>query len=206
MFVDIVNFTRLAEGLAPREVFAILNKIFSAFDDLVEHFGMEKIKTIGDAYMVAGGLNGPGDDDGSHSPALLDLALAMRDTLENNFELNDIRLKVRIGICTGPVVAGVVGKKKFIYDLWGDTVNIASRLTSANEPDTIQVDEATFLRLRDQFDFDGPLLLYLKGKGKTPVYRLDGRKMHASGEKTETREKQSFTPTGNTLRQHDFYK
>ncbi|MDR1276639.1 MAG: adenylate/guanylate cyclase domain-containing protein [Candidatus Accumulibacter sp.] len=176
MFVDIVNFTRLAGNLTPQEVFSMLNRIFSSFDDLAERYGMEKIKTIGDAYMVAGGLNSLRED---HTAALVDLAIAMRALLENNDKVNDMHLKVRIGIGTGPVVAGVVGKKKFIYDLWGDTVNIASRLTSESEPDMIQVDETTYEHLSDRFEFEGPQTHFLKGKGNTLVYRVIGRRPRA---------------------------
>lgn len=175
MFVDIVNFTRVAATLDPQAVFALLNRIFSSFDELAEKFGLEKIKTIGDAYMVAGGLTDPpGDRD--HSAALVDLALAMRDLLKRDFEVNALRLEVRIGIGTGAVVAGVVGKKKFIYDLWGDTVNIASRITGEGMPGMIQVDEATFLKLRARFDFEPAQTIHLKGKGRTLVYRVIGRK------------------------------
>ena len=173
MFVDIVNFTRIAEGLNPQQVFAMLNRVFSSFDELAERFGLEKIKTIGDAYMVAGGLNNNRDD---YSDALVDLALEMRDLLQRDFAIGDMHLEVRIGIGTGPVVAGVVGKKKFIYDLWGDTVNIASRITGEGVPGMIQVDETTFRRLRSRFDFHEPQTIYLKGKGNMIVYRVIGRK------------------------------
>ena len=173
MFVDIVNFTRVAEGLNPQQVFSMLNKIFSSFDELAEKFGMEKIKTIGDAYMVAGGLN---DQRSDYSDALVDMALEMRDLLQRDFQINQLRLEVRIGIGTGPVVAGVVGKKKFIYDLWGDTVNIASRITSEGVPGMIQVDETTYRRLQQRFDFHEPQTIYLKGKGNMVVYRAIGRK------------------------------
>ena len=173
MFVDIVNFTRIAEGLTPQQVFAMLNRVFSSFDELAERYGMEKIKTIGDAYMVAGGLN---DERSDYSAALVDLALEMRDLLQRDFHVNEMRLEVRIGIGTGPVVAGVVGKKKFIYDLWGDTVNIASRITSEGVPGMVQVDETTYRRLRERFDFLEPQTLYLKGKGDMVVYRVVGRK------------------------------
>ena len=173
MFVDIVNFTRIAEGLTPQQVFAMLNRVFSSFDELAEKYGMEKIKTIGDAYMVAGGLN---DERSDYSAALVDLALEMRDLLQRDFHVNEMRLEVRIGIGTGPVVAGVVGKKKFIYDLWGDTVNIASRITSEGVPGMVQVDETTYRRLRERFDFLEPQTLYLKGKGDMVVYRVVGRK------------------------------
>ncbi len=171
MFVDIVNFTRLAEGMTPQQVFAMLNRIFSSFDELAEQFGMEKIKTIGDAYMVAGGLN---SDEGNYTRAIAELALAMRDLLHNDHEVNSLRLEVRIGVGTGPVVAGVVGKKKFIYDLWGDTVNLASRITSEGVPGMVHVDETTYRRLSEFFSFDAPQIIHLKGKGNTPVYRLVG--------------------------------
>ncbi len=173
MFVDIVNFTRIAEGLNPQQVFSMLNRIFSSFDELAEKFGLEKIKTIGDAYMVAGGLN---DQRSDYSDALVDMALEMRDLLQRDFQVNQMRLEVRIGIGTGPVVAGVVGKKKFIYDLWGDTVNIASRITSEGVPGMVQVDEATHRRLEQRFDFHAPQTIYLKGKGNMVVYRAIGRK------------------------------
>jgi class 3 adenylate cyclase len=172
MFVDIVNFTRTAEGMTPQQVFAMLNRIFSSFDELAELYGLEKIKTIGDAYMVAGGLNGAPRD---FSAALVDMALAMRDLMQADLEVNPMRLEVRIGIGSGPVVAGVVGKKKFIYDLWGDTVNLASRITSEGTPGVVQVDEATYLRLRDRFVFSAPQAIQLKGKGRLPIYNAIGR-------------------------------
>ena len=171
MFVDIVSFTKLAEGLNPQQVFSMLNRIFSSFDELAEKYGLEKIKTIGDAYMVAGGLSNQRSD---YSDALVDMALEMRDLLRSDFQVNQMHLEVRIGIGTGPVVAGVVGKKKFIYDLWGDTVNIASRITSEGIPGMVQVDETTYRRLQQRFDFHEPQTLYLKGKGNTVVYRLIG--------------------------------
>ena len=173
MFVDIVNFTKIAEGLNPQQVFSMLNKVFSSFDELAEKYGLEKIKTIGDAYMVAGGLNNQRAD---YSDALVDMALEMRDLLHNDFQVNQLHLEVRIGIGTGPVVAGVVGKKKFIYDLWGDTVNIASRITSEGVPGMVQVDETTYRRLQKRFDFHEPQTIYLKGKGNMVVYRAIGRK------------------------------
>ncbi|MBI2306632.1 MAG: adenylate/guanylate cyclase domain-containing protein [Rhodocyclales bacterium] len=172
MFADIVNFTRVAEGLTPQQVFAMLNRIFSSFDELAEKYGLEKIKTIGDAYMVAGGLNsGPVE----YTEAIADMALAMRDLLHRDSNVNQMHLEVRIGIGTGPVVAGVVGKKKFIYDLWGDTVNIASRLTSEGVPGMIQVDETTYRRLQNRYDFHEPQTIYLKGKGNMVTYRLSRR-------------------------------
>lgn len=173
MFADIVNFTKVAEGLSPQQVFSMLNKIFSSFDELAEQYGLEKIKTIGDAYMVAGGLNQEKED---YSDAIADLALTMRDLLHRDFNVNQMHLEVRIGIGTGPVVAGVVGKKKFIYDLWGDTVNIASRITTEGVPDMIQVDETTYRRLRERYEFLPPQTLYFKGKGEMTVYRLVGRR------------------------------
>lgn len=172
MFADIVDFTRIAEGLSAQQVFALLNRIFSSFDELAEKHGLEKIKTIGDAYMVAGGLNNDRDD---HSAALVDMALEMVDLLQRDLTVNPLRLTVRVGIGSGPVVAGVVGKKKFIYDLWGDTVNLASRITSEGAPGRVQVDQATYRILADRFDFATPQTLHLKGKGNTIVYRVRGR-------------------------------
>ncbi|MDR2188857.1 MAG: adenylate/guanylate cyclase domain-containing protein [Azonexus sp.] len=171
MFADIVDFTRIAEGMTPEQVFAMLNRVFSAFDELAEQYGVEKIKTIGDAYMVAGGLN---HESGDYTRAVAELALAMHDVLRRDFADASLALDLRIGISTGPVVAGVVGRKKFIYDLWGDTVNLASRITSDGVAGVIQVDARTQGRLAGCFRFAEARRAYLKGKGATTVYRLLG--------------------------------
>ena len=174
MFADIVNFTSIAEGMSPNQIFTMLNKVFSSFDALADKHGLEKIKTIGDAYMVAGGLDG---DERDYSEAIAQMALDMNEALATEGPINGQLLQLRAGIGTGPVVAGVVGKKKFIYDLWGDTVNIASRITGEGAPGNIHVDATTYRRLRNKFDFDQPRTVHLKGKGDTPVYRLIGRKI-----------------------------
>jgi class 3 adenylate cyclase len=179
MFADIVNFTQLAGGMSPNQIFSMLNAVFSAFDELAEKHGLEKIKTIGDAYMVAGGLNGQDEQD--YTRAIANLALDMRQALAHDPRIGPLQLEIRIGIGTGPVVAGVVGRKKFIYDLWGDTVNLASRITSEGGPGAIQVDSMTWKRLRQHYDFQPPQTLYLKGKGETVVYRLLAPATHAAG-------------------------
>ncbi len=183
MFADIVNFTQVAAGMTPAQVFSMLNRVFSRFDEQAEARGLEKIKTIGDAYMVAGGLN---SDNADYTAAIADLALEMRDWLRNQTTGTGVLLDLRIGIGTGPVVAGVVGKKKFIYDLWGDTVNLASRITTEGVPGMVQVDTATYLRLRSRYDFHPPQTLYLKGKGDTVVYRLIGRREDSSELSTDS--------------------
>jgi class 3 adenylate cyclase len=171
MFADIVNFTRIAGGLSAQDVFTMLNTVFCRFDDLVDRHGLEKIKTIGDAYMVAGGL-----DDRCADPcaAMARLALDMRDSLAALSEEVGVPLAIRIGISTGPVVAGVVGRKKFIYDLWGDTVNTASRLSSEGEPNVIQCDRRTHMHLERRFHFADRTSVRLKGKGDVIVYQLVG--------------------------------
>jgi len=172
MFADIVSFTRLAATLPPVEIFDLLNRLFSAFDALAERHGVERIKTIGDAYMIAGGLN---TDEHDFCEAVADLALEMRAVTARDFSVHGQPLMLRIGIASGPVVAGVVGRSKFIYDVWGDTVNVASRITADNEPGMIQVDTLTYQRLAGRYDFQPARTLDLKGKGDTVVYRLDRR-------------------------------
>lgn len=169
MFADIVGFTELAAGMRPGEVFAMLNHVFSRFDELAEARGLEKIKTIGDAYMVAGGLDSKLPDP---CTAIAELALDMREWLSGQSIGAAQPLQVRIGIGSGPVVAGVVGKKKFIYDLWGDTVNLASRISCDGAPGAIQCDTRTFERLKYRFIFEDPVALRLKGKGMVSVWRL----------------------------------
>ncbi|NWG30350.1 MAG: adenylate/guanylate cyclase domain-containing protein [Rhodocyclaceae bacterium] len=173
MFADLVDFTRIASNMPPEQVFGMLNGIFSAFDDLCERYGLEKIKTIGDAYMAAGGLTHTVDDPAG---ACADFALAMQTLLRHDGRINSAHMGLRIGISSGPVVAGVVGKHKFIYDVWGDRVNLASRITDEAPPGTICCDTATFEHLADRYDFEGPIQLNLKGKGEVAVYRLIGRK------------------------------
>lgn len=173
MFADIVNFTELAADMTPQQVFGMLNRVFSQFDEMAERHGLEKIKTIGDAYMVAGGLNTELRDP---CEAVAQLALDMRDWLAGAGARGANPIRVRIGIGTGPVVAGVVGKKKFIYDLWGDTVNLASRITGEGSPGSIQCDAATYARLRNRFAFDPPHIVPIKGKGTVVVHRLAARR------------------------------
>jgi class 3 adenylate cyclase len=173
LFADIVGFTPLAERLAAKEVVAMLDRVFARWDELAARYGVEKIKTIGDAYMVAGGIPLPRDD---HADAIAELALAMIDGLEAVAEENGIGLEVRIGIDTGPVVAGVIGRAKFIYDLWGDTVNTASRMESHATPGSIQVTERAYALLRARFDLRCRGTVDVKGKGPMTTYLLVGRR------------------------------
>ena len=172
MFADIVDFTRLAERMLPRHMVDLLNKVFSNFDWLTDKYGLEKIKTIGDAYMVAGGL---GDNKTDYVEAMANMALEIREMVQRHPAFSRQNLGIHIGIATGPVVAGVIGSKRFIYDMWGDTVNVASRITSEAVSGTIQVDENTYRRLRDRFSFDAPQTIELKGKGMTTIYQLAGK-------------------------------
>ena len=172
MFADLVNFTQLTESLSPEQMVSILNTIFSGFDELSEKYGVEKIKTIGDAYMVVGGLNREQSD---YTRDIADLALEMREFMSNHPELARFNLGIHTGIATGPVVAGVIGTKRFIYDLWGDTVNIASRLTDEAVQDVIQVDKTTYNRIRYGYAFEPPATINVKGKGEMVMYRLTAR-------------------------------
>ena len=185
MFADIINFTQLSEEMPPKFMVTMLNEVFSHYDRLAEKHGLEKIKTIGDAYMVAGGLDLHHRYDAAHSPAvdystaICELALDMRDYMITQSGVKRARLQIHVGIGTGPVVAGVIGMKKFIYDLWGDTVNIASRVTSEATAGMILLDATTYRRVRHSFEFEGPNTISVKGKGEVTVYRLLGRKAQA---------------------------
>ncbi len=175
LFADIVGFTKRTESMHPQDLVAMLDELFSAFDDLAVERGLEKIKTIGDAYMVAGGLPTPRPD---HAEAIAEMALGMRERLATISRNRDDpeRLSIRIGIDTGAVVAGVIGRRKFIYDLWGDTVNTASRMESQGVPDAIQTTARTYERLRDAYAFEPRGSIELKGKGPMDAYLLLGRR------------------------------
>ncbi len=173
LFADIVGFTPLSAQMPPLELLNLLNKIFSMFDQLAEKHGVEKIKTIGDAYMVAGGLPVPTDN---HAEAIAQMALDMQDAIQQFRTQQGESFQIRIGINTGPVVAGVIGIKKFSYDLWGDAVNVASRMESSGIPGRIQVTAATKERLQDKFLFEERGAIVIKGKGKMISYWLIARK------------------------------
>jgi class 3 adenylate cyclase len=151
----------------------LLNEIFSAFDELADRYGLEKIKTIGDAYMVVGGLPMPSDN---HAEAIAGMALDIQAAIANMRAQDDRSLSIRIGIHTGPVEAGVIGTKKFSYDLWGDTVNTASRMESQGVAGGIQVTVATYERLQDKYVFEPRGVIPVKGKGDMMTYLLQGRK------------------------------
>jgi class 3 adenylate cyclase len=172
LFGDLVGSTPLSERLTPNQMVEVLNEIFTPFDDLADDLGLEKIKTIGDAYMVVGGLPTPRPD---HVEAIADMALAMQAELSRHSVDGFGPLQMRYGIHTGSVVAGVIGKRKFSYDLWGDTVNTAARMESHGVPGEIQVTEAVYRRLKDryQFAFRGPV--EIKGKGVMETYFLTAR-------------------------------
>ena len=173
LFADLVGFTPLSTRLTATRLVHLLNALFSDFDRLSVQFGLEKIKTIGDAYMLAGGLLAPCPD---HVEAVADMALAMRDALHAASHRLGEPLQIRIGIHTGSVVSGIIGTHKFIFDVWGDTVNTASRMESHGAPNEINVSAATYLRLRDKFIFKSCGIIDLTGKGPMEAYFLRGRR------------------------------
>jgi class 3 adenylate cyclase len=172
LFADIVDFTRRSRQVSPAQVVQALNELFSAFDRLARRHGLEKIKTIGDAYMVAGGLPEPRPD---HAEAVAEMALAVREEVARRTDPSGQPLQVRIGIDTGPVEAGVIGTSKFSYDLWGDTVNTASRMESHGVPGCVQVTDRTYQRLRDGYRFQRRGPIRVRGKGEMVTYFLVGR-------------------------------
>jgi guanylate cyclase len=172
LFADVVDFTPLSSRLDAREVVGFLDRLFTSFDELVDRYEVEKIKTIGDCYMVAAGVPRPRPD---HAQALAGLALEMRECAKRcllDSGWHDLRM--RIGISSGPVVAGVIGRRRFLYDLWGDTVNMASRMESHGTPDEIQITRATWELLDDQFATEPIGLVHVKGKGDVETWRLLG--------------------------------
>jgi adenylate cyclase len=175
LFADITGFTPTAERLPAEEVVVMLDEIFSAFDELVAGHGLEKIKTIGDGYLVAAGIPTPRAD---HAEAAARLALAMREALAELPVASGLSL--RVGIDSGPVVAGVIGRTKFSYDLWGDTVNTASRMETHAPPGGIQVTERTYRRLEDGFVFEQRTGVVVKGKGEMRTYILLGERPEPS--------------------------
>ncbi|NET59940.1 MAG: hypothetical protein F6K47_28465 [Symploca sp. SIO2E6] len=192
LFADIVGFTELATQISPEELVGILNIIFSEFDQLTEKHGLEKIKTIGDAYMVVGGLP---EEKPDHAAAMAAMAIDMQLAIKRFSQETGNALSIRIGINTGPVVAGIIGRKKFVYDLWGDTVNIASRMESHGIPGGIQVSETTYKHLRHQYLFKDRGSVQVKGKGQMNCYLLlsnkaprkeaGGRRQEAEGRRQE---------------------
>jgi len=173
LFADIVGFTSLSARLEPMELVAGLNQIFSAFDALTEKYGLEKIKTIGDAYMVAGGIPIARPD---HAQAIAAMALEMRQEMHRLNAVLGEPLEIRIGIHSGPVVAGVIGIRKFIYDLWGDAVNIASRMESHGQPGCIHVTDATYALLKDEYCLEPRGTIVVKGRGEMQTYWLSDRR------------------------------
>lgn len=172
LFADLVGFTELSSRISASELIETLNEIFTMFDELAEQYGLEKIKTIGDAYMAVGGLLEP---QPGHAEAVAMMAIDMLKAIAQVNSRKKLPINVRIGISTGPVVAGVIGTKKFIYDLWGDTVNMANRMESHGLPNCIQVTEMTYILIRDKFVFEKRGLIDVKGKGEMLAFLLKGR-------------------------------
>lgn len=173
LFADMAGFTARASDTSPEELVRFLNRVFTGFDRLVERHGLEKIKTTGDAYMVVSGVPKARPD---HAEALADFAIEMRDSAAELTDPHGRAVPIRIGIAGGPVVAGVVGTKKLFYDIWGDAVNVASRMESTGEAGLIQVSQETQEQLRDKFvlEMRGPT--EIKGKGRMVTWELIGRK------------------------------
>jgi adenylate cyclase len=172
LFADVVDFTPLSSRLDAQEVVGLLDRLFTSFDELVDRYEVEKIKTIGDCYMVAAGVPSPRPD---HAQALAGLALELRECAKNCLPDSDGHdLRLRIGISSGPVVAGVIGRRRFLYDLWGDTVNMASRMESHGTPDEIQITRSTWELLDGHFVTEPIGLVEVKGKGAIETWRLVG--------------------------------
>ena len=171
LFADMVDFTPMSAEMTPVETVALLDMIFSDFDLLVEKYGLEKIKTIGDCYMVASGVPRPRPD---HAQAIVRLALDIREYIQNHSFSTNRPITFRIGVNSGPVLAGVIGRKKFIYDLWGDAVNTASRMESHGQGGIVQITHATHELIKDSFVCEARGPVYVKGKGEMEVWSVIG--------------------------------
>ncbi len=176
LFADVVDFTPMSSTMTPADLVGLLDGVFSAFDGFVQELGLEKIKTVGDAYMVASGVPVPRDD---HADAIADLALRIRDLVATT-TFGGRRLQLRIGVASGPVTAGIIGTHKFAYDLWGDTVNTASRMESSGLPGEIQVSPSTYELLRDRYRCQPRGPVQVKGKAEMITFLLLGRRENAS--------------------------
>jgi adenylate cyclase len=172
LFADVVGFTPMAARMAPMELVGLLNQVFLCFDGLTERYDLEKIKTIGDCYMVASGVPRVRAD---HATALVDLALDMQAAVAGT-RFGGRELALRIGINSGPVVAGIIGRKKFTYDLWGESVNLASRMESHGHPRCIQITRSTYELVKDAFDCEAMGLIDVKGADRMEVWHVLGRK------------------------------
>jgi guanylate cyclase len=178
LFADVVDFTPLSQRLPPAEMVDILDRLFSHFDTLVERHGLEKIKTVGDCYMAAAGVPDPHED---HARRAALVALDMRDAVTTSSVAGREGLELRIGINSGPVVAGVIGRKRFIYDLWSDAVNTASRMESHGTPGEIQITRATYELLKDEFVCRPRGTIEVKGKGRMETWYLEGTRSGEAG-------------------------
>jgi class 3 adenylate cyclase/CheY-like chemotaxis protein len=172
LVADLVGFTTLSAHIGPEQTVRLLDEIFSAFDLLTEKHGLEKVKTIGDAYMVAGGMLFPRSD---HAEACAELAIHLREEIEQFNRQYNTSFRIRIGICTGAVVAGVIGRTRFAYDLWSETVNLACRLETTGEAGRIQVAESTYDRLKDKYQFEKRHRVDAEGPDDLPTYWLGNR-------------------------------
>jgi class 3 adenylate cyclase len=168
-FADLVGFTAMSSGMPPAEVVTLLNGLFSRFDEAARELGIEKIKTVGDAYMAVCGLPVAVPD---HAARMVRMAIRMVHITREHALEHKVSMKLRVGINSGPVVAGVIGKSKYIYDLWGDTVNLASRMESGGVPDMIQVTRPVYESLKDQFTFESRGEIEVKGKGNVEAWLL----------------------------------
>ncbi len=178
LFADLAGFTPLSASMSPESVVRLLNRVFTRFDELAAQHGVEKIKTIGDAYMLVAGLPEPRAD---HAAAAAEIALDLRAALDELGRSTGVSLQIRIGLCSGPAVAGVIGVQKFAYDLWGDTVNTAARMESHGLPGRIHVAESTYRLLAERFELSDRGIVDVKGKGPMHTYFLEGRRGAASG-------------------------
>lgn len=181
LFADVVDFTAMSVTMSPAELVEMLDELFTVFDGFVTELGLEKIKTIGDAYMVASGVPVPRDD---HADAIADLALRIRDHVATT-TFGGRKLQMRVGIASGPVTAGIIGTHKFAYDLWGDTVNMASRMESSGLPGEIQLAPSTYELLRDRYGCERRGPVQVKGKAEMMTYVLLGRREDAPGRQAD---------------------
>jgi adenylate cyclase len=169
---DLFGFTSLSAYIDPKQIVYLLNEVFSAFDVLVEERKLEKIKTVGDAYMVTGGISGLRQD---HPEAIAELAISLEKEIDRLNDDYGTSIRLRIGISTGPVIAGVIGRKKFAYDVWGEAVNVAWRLEATAEAGRIQISESTYERLKDKYQFEKKHNANAKGQSEPPSYWLGSR-------------------------------